>query len=135
MKSCKTGHFHNGLLGNFLVMEIDQFIHIAGKDITGFIFSQNNAIVIYKDFKRVMFADIQVASELNRERNSSEIIQLSYLCFSSKKPPYFRQAKGNRACGKQKKTTKTSVSIVSIDIHIYLRSNISFKKEDVNWNC
>ena len=78
MKSCKTGHFHNGLLGNFLVMEINQFIHIAGKDITGFIFSQNNAIVIYKDFKRVMFADIQVASELNRERNSSEIIQLSY---------------------------------------------------------
>ena len=78
MKTCKAGHFHDGLLRNFLVVKVDQFIHIACEDITCFVFSQNDAVIIHKDFKGIVLTDIQVASELNRERNSSEIIQLSY---------------------------------------------------------
>ena len=77
MKTCKAGHFHDGLLRNFLVVKVDQFIHIACEDITCFVFSQNDAVIIHKDFKGIVLTDIQVASELNRERNSSEIIQLS----------------------------------------------------------
>lgn len=73
-KPCHFGHFNNRTLRNLFVMVINQIIHIPGEYITGFVFFQNNAFVIYKYFQGVPFADIESSPKFDRQGDTAQLI-------------------------------------------------------------
>ena len=70
--------FLYAIFADELSVEALNVVSVAAENAGGFVLFENNLVVFDKNLNRVTIINPEVLSELNRENESSELINLSY---------------------------------------------------------